>query len=94
MCACRLRDRPDLRATGRVVAILEETPRRQRVVGVLQQEARYVSLIPVDLKMPKCHVRTSELPNTIKKLLEVRLGGGGCPLAGGWGGGYKYPVLV
>ena len=73
MHAFRLRERPDLRATGRVVAILEPTPRRQRVVGVLQREARHVTLIPVDLKMPKCHVRVNELPDTIKKLLEVSL---------------------
>ena len=51
---------------------------RQRVVGVLQREARHVALIPVDLKMPKCHVRVNELPDTIKKLLEVS----SCPAVG------------
>jgi len=71
LVALRMRDRPDLRATGRVVAILEQTSRRQRVVGVLQRESKQVVLIPVDLKLPKCHVRPSELPDTIKLLLEV-----------------------
>ena len=68
----RLVERADLRATGRVVAVLEPSPRRNQVVGVLQQAGPGCVLVPVDPRLPKGRVRVSHLPATLRAELQVR----------------------
>ena len=66
-------ERPDLRATGRVVAVLEPTPRRNRIVGVLQNESNTaVTFIPSDPRLPKFHTELSDLPMDLKDGLMVQ----------------------
>lgn len=68
-----MRERPDLRATGRVVVILEPTPRRDRIVGVLQRESNaMLSFVPADLRLPKFKTRLNDIPADIRNSIEVR----------------------
>lgn len=72
-CVCRMRERPDLRATGRVVAILEPTPRRNRIVGVLQKGSETTAvLVPVDMRLPPYQTKLSDLPADLRQAAEAR----------------------
>ena len=70
---CRMRERPDLRATGRIVAILEPTSRRSRIVGTIQQESGSdsVTLLPADMRLPKFQAKLSELPNSLLDAIQA-----------------------
>ena len=62
-----MKERPDLRPMGRVVAVLEPTPKRNRIVGVLQRESNTaVTFIPADLRLPKFHTKLRDLPADLK----------------------------
>lgn len=66
-------ERPELRATARVVGILEPSRRRGAIVGVLKEEpgGGALLLIPCDPRLPRCLIRSSELPNELKSSLKV-----------------------
>ncbi len=69
-----MRERPDRRATGRVVAILEPTPKRSRIVGILQTESNpSVTFVPADQRLPKFHTRLNDLPADLRSDLKVQL---------------------
>ena len=71
----RLLERPELRATAKVVGILEPSRRRGAVVGVLKEEpgGGALLLIPCDPRLPRCLIRSSELPNELKSTLKACL---------------------
>lgn len=67
-----MRDRPDLRAAGRIVAILEPTPRRNRIVGVLQKESETrVALVPVDLRLPRYLANFNDVPRELRDSMQA-----------------------
>ncbi|BDA45360.1 DIS3-like exonuclease 2 [Coccomyxa sp. Obi] len=68
-----LLERPELRATAKVVGILEPSRRRGAVVGVLKEEPGGGALLlnPCDPRLPRCLVRSSELPNDLKSTLKA-----------------------
>lgn len=72
--ARRLLERPELRATAKVVGILEPSRRRGAVVGVLKEEPGGGAMLlhPCDPRLPRCLVRSSELPNELKSALKAR----------------------
>ncbi|XP_023760396.1 DIS3-like exonuclease 2 [Lactuca sativa] len=76
---------PSKRPTGRVVAIIETSPRRNSIVGFLRiknwlskktklpsssPKHEHIQLIPTDPKFPKMIVPVKNLPNTITKRLD------------------------
>ncbi len=69
----RLLERPELRATAKVVAVLEPSRRRGAIVGVLKEEpaGNALLLVPCDPRLPRCLVRSSELPPDIKSSLKA-----------------------
>lgn len=73
MCGHRLLERPELRATAKVVGILEPSRRRGAIVGVLKEEpgGAALLLVPCDPRLPRCLVRSSELPPDIKPSLKA-----------------------
>ena len=68
----RLKARPDLRPTGRVVAITRQSERRNRIVGVLGRSPEGQCILsPTDSRMPRCIVESHRLPDALRKLFEV-----------------------
>eukprot|EP00192_Tetraselmis_astigmatica_P002303 CAMPEP_0117691284 /NCGR_PEP_ID=MMETSP0804-20121206/25625_1 /TAXON_ID=1074897 /ORGANISM="Tetraselmis astigmatica, Strain CCMP880" /LENGTH=998 /DNA_ID=CAMNT_0005504481 /DNA_START=114 /DNA_END=3110 /DNA_ORIENTATION=- len=69
-CAAHLLANPHLRLTGRIVAILSPSPRRELVVGSMMSEANGVAfLVPSDPRLPKMMVKCHTLPGAIKEAL-------------------------
>ena len=71
----RLSERPELRATAKVVGILEPSRRRGALVGVLKEEPGGngpLFLVPCDPRMPRAVVRASELPPQLRAALKVQ----------------------
>ena len=55
------------------MAVLEKSPRRAKVVGVLREEERKLLLLPIDPRMPRGVVRREDLPGQLKAMLQVRM---------------------
>ena len=70
----RLAERPAMRATAEVVAILEPSRRRGALVGVLKEEpgGGLLFLLPADPRLPRCVVRAADLPPVLKRELKAR----------------------
>lgn len=66
---------PGIRPTAEVVAILNETPRRAQVVGILNAEGSgdVLRLTPCDPRMPHMMVDAASMPAEIQQKLQVRL---------------------
>lgn len=73
-CARRLSERPELRATAKVVGVLEPGRRRGQVVGVLKEEpgGGPLFLVPCDPRLPRAVVRGAELPPQLRSALQAR----------------------
>lgn len=65
---------PGIRPTAEVVAILNNTPRRAQVVGILRAEGGgdVLRLTPCDPRMPHMMVNASSMPAEIQQRLLVR----------------------
>ncbi|KAG5245889.1 DIS3 exonuclease [Salix suchowensis] len=68
---------PSKRPTCRVVAIIEKSPRRDAIVGFLNNKSllsisncEYIEIMPTDPRFPKLMVLVSCLPDCIKKRLD------------------------
>lgn len=71
-CWCRLKARPDIRPTGRIVGIFRQSERRNRIVGVLQKNAEETLVLnPCDARMPQFSVEAHRLPDKLRQLYEV-----------------------
>ena len=64
---------PGMRPTAEVVAILNKSPRRQQVVGILKQEytGDALALIPADPRMPRMMVDAASMPSDLRQQLQV-----------------------
>ena len=64
---------PGIRPTAEVVAILNKTPRRAQVVGILNAEGSgdVLRLTPCDPRMPHMMVNASSMPSGIQQRLLV-----------------------
>ena len=64
---------PGMRPTAEVVAILNKTPRRAQIVGILNSEGTgdVLRLIPCDPRMPHMMVNASSMPSGIQQSLQV-----------------------
>lgn len=64
---------PGIRPTAEVVAILNKTPRRAQVVGMLKAEGSgdVLRLTPCDPRMPHMMVNGSSMPSEIQQRLQV-----------------------
>ncbi|KAK3278490.1 hypothetical protein CYMTET_13581 [Cymbomonas tetramitiformis] len=59
------------RAVGRVVALLESSPRRETIVGTLKVEGQgYWKLTPADLRIPVCRVDEKQIPSELRQAHE------------------------
>lgn len=65
---------PGIRPTAEVVAILNKTPRRAQVVGILRAEGLgdVLRLTPCDPRMPHMMVNASSMPAEMQQRLLVR----------------------
>ena len=73
-CAdCSMLKFPGIRPTAEVVAILNKTPRRTQVVGILRAEGfgDVLRLTPCDPRMPHMMVNASSMPAEIQQKLLV-----------------------
>lgn len=70
---CRLKERPELRACAKVVAILQPSKRRGQIVGVVREDpfGKALLLMPCDPRMPICLLRSSDFPEGLKTSLKV-----------------------
>ncbi|KAL6768182.1 RNB1 [Auxenochlorella protothecoides x Auxenochlorella symbiontica] len=67
---------PSARATGAVVGILQPSPRRERVVGMLLADprTRQLCLVPKSPCLPRMSVDASRLPDSIKRAMAAATG--------------------
>lgn len=73
VAVCSMLKFPGMRPTAEVVAILNKTPRRAQVVGILNAEgsADVLRLTPCDPRMPHMMVNASSIPAGIQQGLLV-----------------------
>ena len=71
---CRMLKFPGMRPTAEIVAVLNKTPRRTQLVGILKAEGSgdVLRFIPSDPRMPHMMVNAATLPASIQPSLQVR----------------------